>query len=312
MKKEKGEKADAYRKRVARARLDALTEFERSGGWLDWLARDLENFSPISHTQRKATAAVIAQNNPDIIALVEVESMEALRKFNSNFLKSKRYPHYMLIDGNDPRGIDVAVLSRFPLTHVRSYVNDTYKTSKGSTVSTFSRDCLVVRADVGTKPLTLFINHFKSQFQDNPERRKKQASRVAEILEDTFGEKIDTELFAVLGDFNQTPNDPSLQPLLNRSWHKEVLSLLPTGDRWTHVFEKGKSVKGVSQLDYILLSKPLAAKIVSGPSIECRGLARYKGLNKYFPDSEKRILKTVDAPGTEASDHCAVFVDVDV
>lgn len=217
IRRKKGEKKEAYDKRRARARLKALAEFEKEGGSLDWLARDLEDFSVTSHTQRAATAAVIAKNDPDIIALMEVESMEALKKFNSNFLKSKRFPHYMLIDGNDPRGIDVAVLSRFPLTHVRSYLTDTYKTSKGATVYTFSRDCLVVRVDVKGTPLTLFVNHFKSQFMDNPWRRKRQAQRVAEIVGETFGSKINSSHFAVVGDFNQTPDHWSLKPLLEKS-----------------------------------------------------------------------------------------------
>lgn len=312
VKKRKGESDASYQERLTRARAEALTEFDRSGVSLDWLARDVEDFSVTSHTQRAATAAVIAENNPDILALVEAESMEALRKFNSNFLKSKRYPYFMLIDGNDPRGIDVALLSRYPLTHLRSYVADTYKTSKGVTVSTFSRDCLVVRVEVNAKPLTLFINHFKSQFQDNPERRKRQATRVAEIVEEAFAGSINTAHFAIVGDFNQTPDHPSLQPLLTQPWQTDVLSLLPVGDRWTHVYEKGNRIKGVSQLDYLLLSKSLASRVVGGPTVERRGLARYKGLDKYYADSEKRILRTVEGPGTEASDHCAVFVDVEV
>lgn len=304
-----GESEAAYQTRVAQARATALAQLDKEGGPLEWLASELEDFSVISKTQRSATAAVIARHTPDIIALIEVESMEALQKFNSQFLKAKRFPHYMLIDGNDPRGIDVAVLSRFPITHIRSYITDTYKTDKGATVKTFSRDCLVIRADIKGTPLTLFINHFKSQFMDNPDRRGKQAERVAEIVEETFGKKINTERFAVVGDLNDTPDSASLKPLMSKKWVKDPLSTLPMTDRWTHVYEANNKVKSVSQLDYILLSKKLAAT-AGAPIIERRGLARYKGLDPFFPDAEARILPTVDGPGTDASDHCPVFVDV--
>lgn len=90
----------------------------------------------------------------------------------------------------------------------------------------------------------------------------------------------------------------------------DALSLLPPQDRWTHVFEKSNRVKSVSQLDYLLLSKSLSSNIVGVPIVERRGLARYKKLDQYFPDAAKRILPTVDGPGTDASDHCAVFVDM--
>ncbi|MEK9137684.1 MAG: endonuclease/exonuclease/phosphatase family protein, partial [Bacteroidota bacterium] len=255
VKRKKGETNQAYESRAAKERQAALVTFEKEGSTLEWLARDLQDFSAITHTQRAATAAVIADNDPDIVALVEVESMEALRKFNSSaFFKKKRFPYFMLIDGNDPRGIDVALLSKHPVTHLRSYITDTYKTPKGATVETFSRDCLVARVEVDKKPITLFINHLKSQFQDNPGRRKQQAKRVAEIVEETFPQNTSSARFAVVGDFNQVPSDASLTPLLSRQWHEDILNRLPAQDRWTHVYAKNNVVKSVSQLDYILLS----------------------------------------------------------
>lgn len=311
-KRKAGESSQAYSQRRLAARKDALAEFASKGVSLDWMTPQLDNFSAISHTQRAATAAVITKNDPDIIAPIEIENMEALRKFNSTtYFKSKRYRHFMVIDGNDPRGIDVAVLSRYPLVHLRSYITDTYKSSGGKDVPTFSRDCLVVRVEIAGKPLTLFINHLKSQYQDDPERRKKQAARVASIVEETFGSAIDTERFAVVGDFNQIPTHASLQPLLTKTWHTEAVGLLPAAQRWTHAYEKGDRVQSVNQLDYILLSKPLAANLVGKPIIERRGLARYKGLDRFFADAEPRF-PNVDKPGTEASDHCAVFVDMNL
>ena len=281
----KGEPAKDHQKRAAALRKKALAEFEQGGGPLAWVSRDFENFSTISHTQRKATAALITENDPDILALIEVESMEALKKFNSaNYFGKKRYDHYMLIDGNDPRGIDVAILSKYPINHIRSYIDDAYKTESGRDSKTFSRDCLVVSVQIDGKSLTLFINHFKSQFQDNPARRLIQTTRVAEIVNQTFGDKIDTELFAVVGDFNQVPQDGSLKPLLEANWCMDVISKLPEEKRWTHVYEKNNKVQEVSQLDYILLSNQLKSQLVGDPLIERRGLARYSGLDKYYPD----------------------------
>lgn len=312
LKKKKEESHAAYEARVRAAREAAYKEFEQRGVELDWLHREVERFDPISGKQRKATAMVITENEPDIMALVEIESMEALRKFNSTeFFGKKRFPYFMLIDGNDPRGIDVALLSKYPITHLRSYIHDTYKTPTGGTVETFSRDCLVARVEIGKTPITFFINHFKSKFMDNPERRKKQAKRVTEIIDETFGKQATKSRFAVLGDFNEVPTDQSLRPLLTYQGLENVVNRLPPGERWTHVYEKNGSVQSVSQLDYILLSTTLAQGVKGVPRIERRGLARYQKLNQYYPDDAPRF-PSVDKPGTEASDHCAVFVDVEV
>jgi len=34
------------------------------------------------------------------------------------------YPYILLIDGNDPRGIDVAILSRYPIIDVKTHIFD--------------------------------------------------------------------------------------------------------------------------------------------------------------------------------------------
>ncbi|GAH95819.1 unnamed protein product, partial [marine sediment metagenome] len=66
--------------------------------------------------ERQFTANVIGDLDADILALQEVENLDILKRFNSNYLykrfkKNKRYKYYGLIDGNDPRFIDVAVFS---------------------------------------------------------------------------------------------------------------------------------------------------------------------------------------------------------
>lgn len=50
----------------------------------------------------------------DVLAVQEVENIEALNTFNSNELNGL-YPHRLLIEGNDRRLIDVGILSKLPL-----------------------------------------------------------------------------------------------------------------------------------------------------------------------------------------------------
>ncbi len=61
-----------------------------------------------------------------------------------------------------------------------------------------------------------------------------------------------------------------------------------------------------SQFDYILLSEAISEKSNALPVIERRGLADYAKAYKgpRFPD--------VGPKGTEASDHCPVFMELDI
>jgi hypothetical protein len=74
-------------------------------------------------------------------------------------------------------------------------------------------------------------------------------------------------------------------------------------------FGKAKNVrfKGKNQFDYILLSRALSKKKPKAmPEIERRGLADYAKAYKgdRFPG--------VGPKGTEASDHCAVFIEINI
>ena len=86
------------------------------------------------------TARVIDAVRPDILICVEVENRTTLDRFNDQVLRAEfqfSYPHFMVVDGNDPRGIDVGILSRYPIAEIRSHVDDLASNGK----RLFSRDC---------------------------------------------------------------------------------------------------------------------------------------------------------------------------
>jgi len=77
------------------------------------------------------------------------------------------YPHVMVIDGNDARGIDVGVLSKadYPVQRMRSHVDDG---GFGRTI--FSRDCpeywftIPEGTALAGEPLVVLVNHLKRKF----------------------------------------------------------------------------------------------------------------------------------------------------
>ena len=243
----------------------------------------------------------------------EVENLEVLKRFRSERLKGLDYTYAMLIDGNDPRYIDVAVLSRYPIVAARSHQH-----LRSGKSFVFSRDCLEVDLDIEGKPLTLFVNHFKSMLdkkdpkhgrKNNRAKRLLQAKTVMELIQKRFGNAPGNHPWAVLGDLNdyREPTQGTTSGILNLTdWDEveNVVDRLPPAERWTHFYDGAKGDDTpYRQIDYILLSKSLANATSAKPTIERRGLTP-----KATQATQKRF-KGVTAKSV-ASDHCAVVVEV--
>lgn len=257
---------------------------------------------------RKLTARAIKAVRADVIVLQEVENLEVLKRFRANYLGGFRaYPHAVVVDGNDPRKIDIAVLSKYPLTHLRSYQE--LKASPRKRGFIFSRDCLEVDVDIGGNTLTLFGNHFKSMVGGRNRTRKRrmlQAATVKQLVRQRFGDKPGEQPFIILGDFNDYANDDKegksgIRSLVRWNQIYDVNRELPPDERWTHYF-KGR--RKYSQLDYILVSNALRDRIRE-VYIERRGqpprAERFTG--KRFPGVSNK---------KKASDHCPVVVELEL
>ncbi len=354
------EKIVEYRVVAMQVKIE-IDEIERDGGLLNSADSKL-SYKGFAENQRWNTAKVLLANDPDIVALQEVENMEALKAFNKKYLYPKNlkneigaeydylnkdfrgtYPFGAIIDSNDPRLIDVAVLSRYPIISIRTHQFERFKSGK-MWDGIFSRDCLEVEialedkngkslladyrgkilayddsdriltpSNIG-KTITIFANHFKSKLgqpDDNPEtsnawkKRKLQSERVVEILKERFGDNI-LGNFVVAGDLNDSPESGALKPLLDTG----IWNVVEKADEpWTHYYDKKDDV---AQFDYLLLSNDIKQKNSTiKPYIERRGLAKNP---KSEIDTVKNPdrFKTVEKDDTEASDHCAVFADIDI
>ena len=265
-----------------------------------WNAQETA-FDILDEDAKRITGQAIKATKADVIALQEVENLETLKRFRARFLGTGAgYLHAVAIDGNDPRLIDVAVLSKHPIVHVRSYAHLRHGRS-----DLFSRDCLEVDVLVGKKPLTLFVQHLKSMMggrAQTAKRRETQVDGVLDIVRARFGRSAGRAPFVVLGDFNdymQTDNEgsPSIGGLVGWGQVENVVGRLAEQEQWTHYFAKRKKY---SQLDYILPSRSLADASPAAPEIVRGGLPlraerftgkRFKGVGENLP---------------KASDHCPV------
>jgi endonuclease/exonuclease/phosphatase family metal-dependent hydrolase len=315
-----------------------LAKFLIEGGSINSL--NVKEISTVTPLQRDSTAkAIRGEDNemkfPDILAVQEVENIQTLKQFNESYLDN--YFKYMyLIDGNDSRQIDVGFLSMFPAVRIRThqYIKDPVTHEH-----LFSRDCLEVDFAITKKDeekvenesqqtpiLTFFNNHLKSHFVDwrkkgddrdkqikiDNERRKRQAAKVADLIKGRYGDGVDKKYFVVCGDFNDDPSTNTFKKLIDTGLLENVISRLGEGIMekiWTYYYEKEDTLH---QYDHLLLSKALSKNNPSvRPIIERRGIAKYKKLETTHGFNLKRF-KGVEGKGTEASDHCPVFIDIEI
>ena len=267
------------------------------------------SFEIHSTRSKRITGTAIKDIDADIVCLQEVENQPVLDRFNSEFLarsSSKRYRYRVLIDGNDPRHIDVAFLSRYPIRSVRSHRHDRNPTN---TAQAFSRDCLRVDIDVDGAVLTLYGNHFKSMIGGRKKTRKRrlnQSKRMHEILTEDWGADFDGD-FVVLGDFNDYPQSgggttTALGKLLDDDNLVNVNKRLPSSERWTHFWAGENEYR---QLDYLLLSKRLDD--ASGNPVPGRNL---RGLPWRADEVDDDRYDDVGHNSPKASDHVPLYVDV--
>lgn len=197
--------------------------------------RQLERARAIAHTDdtRQLTALAIAAARADIFCLQEVDNEDALNAFEFGYLYKMigaGYRKKYVSQGNDSRGIDVAVMMREETAHgepiefvrAQSHAHLTYEelglhtpaleeTGNQANERIFRRDCFEVDLRIGGKPLTLYVVHFKSMGSPRNGLSGREATmpiRMAEaqavrwVIEDRFGNKAANKNWLICGDLN--------------------------------------------------------------------------------------------------------------
>lgn len=281
--------------------------------WIGWAELKTE---AVDEDAMFNTARMIMDLRADVLAIVEAESRPVLQSFQKIMQDklglSEAYRHIMLIDGNDPRGIDVGLATRegYPIGNMRSHADDL----KPDGFAIFSRDCpeYELTTEQGNQ-LVVLPNHFKSKFGGNDAKSKAkrlaQSTAVAEYYDRLKSDGFD--YIAVLGDLNDTPDSDELAPLLQNTDLKDV-SDHPNFTAFEFNANNGHRGIGThglgndnSKIDYLLLSPALYDKVLLG-GIERRGI--WPGSNpprwEVYPELKHKHQA--------ASDHHAIWADLDI
>ncbi len=219
-----------FRNQLRQDRVIKLFEVRSEGVY-----QQLEQARVIASTDdtRQMTALAIADADADILCLQEIDNMEALQAFEYGYLfrmVGNGYRQKYLVEGNDSRGIDVAVLMReetrdgqkIELVEIKSHAMTTYRDldlfndelaeHAHLDDKIFKRDCLELDLRIGGVPVTLYVVHFKSM--GGPREgvdgrrytmpiRRAEAKAVRAIIEGRFGAgNTDGKRFVICGDMN--------------------------------------------------------------------------------------------------------------
>jgi endonuclease/exonuclease/phosphatase family metal-dependent hydrolase len=233
---------------------------------------------------QQALAARIAAVDADVLALQEVENLDALRRFNRDLL-DRPYAYEVLVEGNDPRFIDVAVLSRLPIRTVTSHRFEVHPDDPMTPV--FGRDLLELQVFNQTRSrtlLTLFVTHLKSKFvpfEDpdpvatalaNDRLRTRQAETIARVVS---GRTRPDTRYLVMGDLNDAPAAETLAPMVSGLGLVDALADVvesrppppataensPTTVRWTFRQSVANAPDTFELLDQIWLGPVLAGRV---------------------------------------------------
>ena len=82
-----------------------------------------DNPGPTSEARCEELAKVIRELDADVLALQEVEGLVAIKWFNENYLPNMGYTFVVSEEVGYYRGIEQSVLSRFPVTEVKTWKN---------------------------------------------------------------------------------------------------------------------------------------------------------------------------------------------
>jgi len=215
-------------------------------------------------------AKIVHPNRPDIISLAEIENktvMESiLEEMHRQGMKGYSFVHY---DSPDERGSDVAMI----------YNTDSFRVLESHPVLVHlpgiedrTRDILYVKGTVPNgETLHLFFIHFPSRAEGrelSERRRYFAASELRNAVYKVTAEDPEANLI-IMGDFNDTPDDNSVDEVLGARKSFEDVKNLRLYNLLYPRYKKGLGTtyhKGWLLFDQIIVS----GNLLTSQTIDCK------------------------------------------
>jgi endonuclease/exonuclease/phosphatase family metal-dependent hydrolase len=270
--------------------------------WIGWVELEKE---PVDELATRMTAKVIQEVDADIIGVVEAEDRPSMVRFNESLI-GDHYAHVMLVDGNDDRGIDVAIMTKadFSIKGILSNVDNVAPNGK----RVFDRDCPQYEIETPSgATVHVLLNHFKSQSGGGGPERLIQATEVRAIV---TGLVADGKHCVVMGDLNEGPKAgatfaDNLAPLFTLPELVDCYSIpgFDFGGKQGTFDSCGLG----NRLDYILISQSLRLSFSSGRVFR-KGLWGSRTTRPTAWETYPEMTKSSE----QASDHSAIVIELDI
>lgn len=184
----------------------------------------------------------------DIVGLAEVENIALLKKLAN----ISGYPFFYLIEGNDPRGIDIGMMSKVEVLYYKSH-KDMKTPYKDNYNYKFSRDCPEALVKISGREVYILLNHLKSSYKDDEKSIPKRIAQVKGILDIIAGiyKKKENPYVLIVGDFNSTRYSEPMNILEKSSL--VILNYLVDEKKLYTIKLSGKK----RDIDYFLVNKYL-------------------------------------------------------
>lgn len=268
--------------------------------------------------QNAAVAQAIRDLDADIIALQEVESLDALTEFRDTHLADMGYKYIASEDVGYGRGVEQSVLSRFPITDTRTWPqmpldgkhpDDPARMSRWDRDSAgkqivFRRSPLYTQISIPAAPgedgnadgnyeLGIFNIHHKSG-RNNDYWRLAEAKAITKLINETA--RADRHLnIAALGDFNDTTGAEHVILYSTASGMTDALAATRGPVNADAAFTHASS----RTIDFIMVNKQMLPEIVIENAFVYATPLRPR-------DADWRNTPT---PEGYASDHMPVVID---
>lgn len=228
-------------------------------------------FEKIDHMS-KVISAINDANAPDILGVCEVENKNVLQDLIlSKNLKKFKY-QFIHIEGPDERSIDNALLFKSSLFKVVAQQSIPITFPENPDMKT--RDILLVKLETKTKAqLVVLVNHFPSRIggETASEPKRIAAASVLRNICDSLYKLNVLENIVIMGDFNDEPNNKSMDSVLRAKANEYDLN---NGNMFNAMYEMKQNNMGshyykgqFSTLDQIILSSSIT---------NCTGLFCYQ------------------------------------
>jgi endonuclease/exonuclease/phosphatase family metal-dependent hydrolase len=209
----------------------------------------------------EALANSIRSLNADVIALEEVENRGYLERFLEVFLKDMGYQDVVLFEGNDRRGIDVALVSRIPIGPVESNRHCTFPGPDGKPIH-FARDVIEVTVEPTNAPsFEVWVVHLQSNSQGREYAepiRLAEARQIRRMLDEDF--QRDTKARIVLtGDFNDTWDSETMKTIVGEGSTSMWSAASDHEGELPDTYNQGRYH---SMIDFVLCSPAMAKQYV--------------------------------------------------